>query len=60
MAKIWRNRIEAGDQLFENCPERYKQQVVALMRQDVKNGIITAEQFTELTGLPYEEPTTES
>ena len=55
IAKVWRNRIEAGDQLFENCPQMYKAQVLALMRQDVVDGIITAEQFEELTGQPYEE-----
>lgn len=53
MAKIQRNRIEAGDQLFENCPKRYQAQVLALMSQDVENGIITAEEFEELTGQPY-------
>lgn len=55
MAKIWRNRIEAGDQQFEDCPARYKPQVLALMRQDVADGIITAERFEELTGVPYED-----
>lgn len=55
IAKIWRNRIEAGDKTFEECPARYKAQVLALMRQDVEDGIITAEQFEELTGQPYEE-----
>lgn len=53
MAKIWRNRIEAGDQQFLHCPARYKDQVLALMRQDVADGIITAERFEELTGQPY-------
>lgn len=53
MAKIWRNRIEAGDQLFENCPARYKNDVLALMRQDVENGIISKEEFEDLTGIPY-------
>jgi len=53
MAKIWRNRIEAGDQLFENCPQRYKVQVLELMSNDVENGVITAERFEELTGQPY-------
>ena len=53
MSKIWRNRIEAGDQLFENCPARYKSQVLELMRQDVEDGVITAEQFEDLTGEPY-------
>ena len=54
MAKIWRNRIIAGDQEFSHCPERYKIQVLALLRQDVVNGVITAEKFEELTGQPYE------
>lgn len=54
MAKIWRNRIEAGDQLFENCPDRYKPQVLVLMRKDVVDGVITKEQFEALTGQPYE------
>lgn len=54
MAKIWRNRIEAGDQLFSHCPAKYRTQVLALMRQDVANGIISAERFEDLTGIPYE------
>ena len=54
MAKIWRHRIEAGDQLFSHCPERYKAQVLVLMRQDVADGVISAERFEELTGIPYE------
>lgn len=53
MAKIWRNRIEAGDQLFKDCPDRYKEQVLELMRQDVVDGVITKEQFEELTGEKY-------
>lgn len=55
MAKIWRNRIEAGDKAFANCPTRYQKDVLALMKQDVVDGIITAAQFEELTGIPYEE-----
>ena len=55
MARIWANRIEAGDKLFENCPARYKNQVLALMRVDVEKGVITADQFEELTGQPYNE-----
>ncbi len=54
MAKIWRNRIEAGDQLFSHCPQRYRAQVLVLMRQDVVDGIITAEEFENLTGIPYD------
>ena len=54
MAKIWRNRILAGDKEFSHCPQRYKAQVLALLRLDVQDGTITAEQFEELTGQPYE------
>lgn len=53
MAKIWRNRIEAGDKTFAECPSRYKKDVLAIMSQDVEDGIITAEEFEELTGQPY-------
>ena len=54
MAKIWRNRIIAGDQDFAKCPARYRPQVLSLLRQDVEDGVITAEQFEDLTGQPYE------
>lgn len=55
MAKVWRNQIIAGNKTFEECPARYKPQVLTLLREDVVNGVITAEQFEELTGQPYEE-----
>ena len=55
MAKIWRNRIIAGDKTYAECPQRYKAQVLALLKADVANGVITAEQFEELTGEPYTE-----
>lgn len=53
MAKIWRNRIEAGTQEFAKCPEKYKDDVLALMREDVETGKITKEQFEEFTGIKY-------
>lgn len=53
MAKIWRNRIIAGDKTYEECPTRYKAQVITLLRADVANGVITEEQFEEITGEPY-------
>jgi hypothetical protein len=55
MAKIWRNRLIAGDQLFENCPQRYKAQVLALLRRDVEDGTISEDRFEEITGVPYEQ-----
>ncbi len=54
MARIWRNRIIASDKEFSHCPDRDKVQVLVLLRQDVVNGVITAERFEELTGQPYE------
>mgnify|MGYP003468161549 CR=1 FL=1 len=53
MAKIWRNRIVAGTQKFADCPDRFKDNVLALLRADVANGTITAEKFEELTGETY-------
>ena len=54
MAKIWRNRLIAGTQKFEDCPVKYKDEVVALLRQDVVDGVITAERFKEITDMDYE------
>ncbi len=53
MAKIWRNRLIAGTQSFADCPARYKDAVVALLREDVANGVITEERFTEITGMDW-------
>lgn len=53
MAKIWRNRLIAGTQSFDNCPAKYRDAVVALLREDVINGVITEERFTEITGLEW-------
>ena len=55
MANIWRNRIWAGTKTFDECPTRYKDDVEALMRQDVADGKHTAEEFEEKTGIPYED-----
>lgn len=54
IAKIWKNRIEARYKLYEDCPEDFKPQVIDFMKQDVANDIITAEEFEDLTGQPYE------
>lgn len=53
MAKIWRNRLEAGTQNFEDCPEKYKADVLKLLRVDVASGRITAERYREITGEEY-------
>lgn len=53
MAKIWRNQIWLGNKEFSNCPQRYKADVEKLMREDVANGLHTAEEFEEKTDIPY-------
>lgn len=51
MAKIWRNRIIALDKQFSACP--YKAAVKALLRQDVADGVITADDYKSFTGEEY-------
>ena len=53
MAKIWRNRIIAGDKLYANCPAVYKEAVKALLKQDVVNGVITEADYKKYTGEKY-------
>ena len=53
MAIIWRNRLEAGTQVWADCPERYRDAVKALLRADVEAGKITAERYQEITGEEY-------
>lgn len=48
MAKIWRNRIEAGTQFFSDCPEKYKDEVKELMIEDVEDGRLSQEEFERL------------
>lgn len=69
MAKIWRNRIEAGTQMLSHCPQKYRADVIALiqadlesgayteaqLRQLVVSGMMTLEEYEEITGEPYGE-----
>lgn len=48
IAKIWRNRIIAGDQKLSECPSKYKDVVIALLEEDLKNGVITQEEYDEI------------
>ena len=68
MAKIWRNRIEAGTQRLDHCPMKYRNDVINLIRADmtsgtftdsqlrnlVEGGMMSAEEYEEITGEPYE------
>lgn len=54
MNRIWANRLEAGTKTWDECPASRKTAVDAILRQDVADGKITAEQYEEITGNPYE------
>lgn len=54
MNRIWANRLEAGTQIWTDVPESRKSAVDAILRQDVADGIITAERYKEITGNDYE------
>lgn len=50
MTKIWRNRLIAGTQVFSNCPEKYKEDVIKLLKEDVAKGVITEDRYKEIIG----------
>lgn len=54
MNRIWANRLEAGTQIWADVPESRKSAVDAILKQDVADGIITAERYKEITGNDYE------
>ena len=63
MIKIWRNRIEAGTQMLSQCPRKYREGVIELIREDlldgsftdadlrklVDDGMMTEEEYNEIT-----------
>ena len=48
MAKIWARRLEAGTQIFSDCPEKYRDDVIAILQRDVTLGIITQEDYDRI------------
>ena len=65
VAKIWRNRIEAGTQMLSHCPAKYRAQVITLIQEDLESGAYTIAQLRQLvedgmmTEAEYEEITGE-
>lgn len=55
MDRIWANRLDAGTQQWADCPDSRKAAVDAILRQDVGDGKITAEQYKAITGETYSE-----
>lgn len=68
LARVWRNCIERGTQKLGTCPIRYRRDVVKLLQDDYKEeiftknmmtnlinkGMLTAEEYQEITGEAYE------
>ena len=50
MNRIWANRLEAGSKTWAECPNSRKAAVDVILREDVENGKLTAERYTEITG----------
>lgn len=50
----WR-RIKDGARSYDSVPETVKEDVRLLARQDVIDGVITAEEYEEFIGEPYKE-----
>ena len=53
-ASYWR-KIKSGDRTFASVPASKKEQVKILAKEDVQNGVITAEEYEQLIGEPYAE-----
>lgn len=51
---IWVNRLEAGTKTWAEVPASRKAAVDAILKQAVADGKITAEQYAEITGYPYD------
>lgn len=50
MAKIWTNRLIAGDKLWAEVPEARRASVVAELRRRVQSGEITQERMDAIVG----------
>jgi hypothetical protein len=49
----WRS-IKRGNRTFDSVPSNVKDDVRTLAREDVENGVITAEEYKEYIGENYE------
>ena len=54
MNRIWANRLIAGTKTWDDVPASRKAGVKATLAEDVADGKITAELYTEITGEVYE------
>lgn len=54
MNEIWANRLIAGTKTWAEVPASRKNGVKNVLRGRVESGEITAEQYEEIVGEPYE------
>ena len=50
MDKIWANRLIAGTKVWDEVPANRRGGVKAVLQERVAKGVITAEQYAEITG----------
>lgn len=48
MARIWANRLIAGDKTWDEVPESRKAAVKKVLQEDVANGKITQEEYDSI------------
>lgn len=53
MAKIYWRTIKRGTREFADCPANLQEEIKELAKQDVVNGVITAEDYARFIGEEY-------
>ena len=53
MAKIYWRTIKRGTRKFEDCPANLQAEIKELAKQDVVEGVITAEEYAKFIGEEY-------
>ena len=48
IAKIWKNRIEAGTKILADCPQKYRSSVIGMIHEDIVNNEFTATELNKL------------
>lgn len=54
MEKLWAKKLENGDKKWAEVPESRREDVEAVLKEDVEAGKITAQKYKEITGAKYE------
>ena len=57
MNNIWANRLTAGTKIWKQVPDNRKEAVKAVLQQRVADGLLSADEYMQITGEAY--PVTE-